>query len=197
MTKHRLKTAVAIGLAALSTGSLAACGGGGTVVSASAIAKCANARTESMNTLPSSSITQRQVVAKTSHGGWLYQSAEFEAPGKGSPQFDLYIFANSKTAEEAFALIQSAQNPSAEFGAGGTFQRANVVISTDQSPESPVATYAEALLKKCVGAGKTQSFLRSQESQTTSTTGEAATQEPPSSENEPSAGQSPVPGESE
>lgn len=189
--------------------SLVACGssggGDGKTISASAIAKCAHASAEPTSSIPAGSASLREVVAKTIKGGWLHQNTELTASDQAelqaqeqNPQFDLYVFPSAKVATEAFKLISAAPNASAEYGAGGgTFQRGNVIVSTDQEPPGSLTALAESLLNKCAGTGATESILRSQES--TSTTGESPTSQSSEvpSENQPSQGQSPVPGESE
>lgn len=188
--------------------SLVACGssgGSGKAISASAVAKCAHASAEPASSIPAGSASLRAVVAKTTRGGWLHQNTELTASDQAElqaqeqkPQFDLYVFASAKTATEAFKLISAAPNASAEYGAGGgTFQRNNIIINTEQEPPGSLTALAESLLNKCAGAGATESVLRSQES--TSTTGESSTSQSSEvpSENQPSQGQSPVPGESE
>jgi hypothetical protein len=188
---------------------LVACGSSGgeatKTISVSAVAKCTHASPEPTSSIPSDSASLRAVVAKTIKGGWLHQNTELTASDQAelqaqeqTPQFDLYVFPSAKTATEAFKLISSAPNASAEYGAGGTFQRGNVIVSTEQEPPGSLTALAESLLNKCAGAGATESVLRSQESTSTgqSTTGESsASQEGAPGEQEPSQGQSPVPGE--
>lgn len=180
--------------------SLVACGssGGSVVISAATIAKCANARPLSLSSLPPNAASERQVVAKVVKGGWLAQQNELSASSQAelqkqeaTPRFDVYVFASNKTAEEAFTLIENAPHASEEWGAGGTFRRNNIIVSTDQTPESSLAAIAEPLLNKCAGAGASQLVERPQASPSS---GEASST---SSQQESSAGQSPVPGENE
>ncbi len=188
--------------------SLVACGSSGgssKAISVSAVAKCAHASAEPTGSITAGSASLREVVAKTIKGGWLHQNTELTASDQAElqaqeqkPQFDLYVFASTKTATEAFKLIENAPNARAEYGAGGTFQRGNVIVSTEQEPPGSLTALAESLLNKCAGAGATESILRSQESTSTgqSPTGESSTsQEGAPYEQEPSQGQSPVPGE--
>jgi hypothetical protein len=205
--RTKLAALATIGAALFCLASLAACGsssGSAKTISASAVARCAHASPEPTNAIPSDAPSQREVVAMTVKGGWLYQRVELTASDEAelqkqetTPQFDLYVFPSAKTATDAFKLIENAPNASAEYGAGGTFQRGNVIISTDQNPPGSLTALAESLLNKCAGTGATESVLRSQES--TSTTGESSTSQSSEvpGESQPSQGQSPVPGEAE
>jgi ABC-type glycerol-3-phosphate transport system substrate-binding protein len=174
---------------------LAACGSS-SGISATKVASCAHARPVTVN--PSGA--QQQIIAKVVHGGWLLQSAGEESEAERStntPGFDIYIFGSTKTAEEAFSLIEHAPDPSDEYGGGGTFQRGSVIVSSDQdAPGLP--GYAEKLLDNCVGKGTMRTYMREQSSET------APAEEPQTSgevgapgEAGPSAGQSPLPGEDE
>lgn len=146
-------------------------------------------------------------MAKVVQGGWLRQSADLTELEKQPLVFELYVFPSNRTAEEAFNLISDATNAKEEFGAGGTFRRENVIISTDQGQASSLTPLAESLLNKCAGAGASQLVLRTQESTdtSTSTSGEAITpaatpepgQEAPASEDRTNPGKSTVPGEGE
>lgn len=187
--------------------SLSACGGasGGSsnLVSVATLAKCAHAKQQSLSNLAAADTSQREVVAKAIQGGWLYQDAAEETEAQkqaGAPGFEIYVFATDKTAEEAFNLISSSPRASEEYGAGGTFRRNNIIISTDQTPESSLAAVAEPLLNKCAGAGASQLIERPlpgpPEGSEGTNTSQGETGLPPS-ENEPSQGQSPVPGEGE
>jgi hypothetical protein len=194
-----------LALALASAAAFSACGGGGSsnAVSISSISKCAHARPQ---TISASTPTLRMVVAKTTKGGWLFQSAadETEADEQAhAPGFDVYVFPDPKSAQEAFSLIAHSENAQEEFGGGGTFIAKNVVIDTDQTPPGSLDSFADALLKKCVGSSATQSLHREEDSTGDSTEGTAS--ETPAapetgevgapSEAEPSAGQSPYPGE--
>jgi hypothetical protein len=223
MNSARLKTIVTITLAGASLVLLS--GWGGTsVVSASAVATCAHARQQPEANLAPHTPSQHEVVAKVVSGGWLYQSyAEQRANATG---FELYVLPSNKAAEESFNLISNAPNAAEEYGGGGTFRRKNVIISTASNPPYSLTTYAETLLNKCVGAGASQSVLRSSHEEVIDgrtrseitraeekgeallgrTGGEAVaptettqepTQEPPSSEDRTNPGQSPIPGEGE
>jgi hypothetical protein len=147
------------------------------------------------------------IVAKTISGGWLFQSAGEETEAEtqaNAPGFDVYVFPDEKTAKEAFTLIAHAENAHEEFGGGGTFQAKNIIISTDQNPPGSLDSFADALLKKCTGSSATQSLHREEQDSEGSTEGTAS--EAPAQESgevgapgqsEPSAGQSPVPGQRE
>jgi hypothetical protein len=186
---------------ALASVTLSACGGSSNTASVSSISKCAHARPQTVN---ASTPIERMIVAKTIKGGWLFQSAadETEAEEQAqAPGFNVYVFADSKTAKEAFGLFEHAQS-SGEFGGGGTYLARNLVIDTDQNPPISLDSFADELLKKCVGSSATQSLHRDEESST-----ETAASEAPSSEASPtgevgapsqaeaSAGQSPYPEE--
>jgi hypothetical protein len=191
-------------LALASAATLSACGGSSSsdTPSVSSIAKCAHARPQTINaTTP----TERMIVAKTMSGGWLFQSAGEETEAEEAahaPGFDVYVFKNAAEAKEAFELFANAQS-SGEFGGGGTYLAKNIVIDTDQTPPTSLDSFADALLKKCTGSSATQSLHREQgsEGSTEGTTSEAPSQETGEvgapGENEPSAGQSPVPGQGE
>jgi hypothetical protein len=197
MSKRQIIPGLTLALAAVT---FSACGSSSDTASVSSVSKCAHARPQ---TISADTPTERMIVQKTSPGGSLFQSAadETEAETQASaPGFDVYVFPDSKTAKEAFALFAHAQNASQEFGGGGTFMAKNIVVSTDQSPPGSLATFADALLKKCAGTTSSQSVYRSEESSTES----AATEVPASpesgevgapSEAGPSAGQSPYPEE--
>ena len=207
--RSALSTFASIAAGGLCASTLIACGGGGEnkAISVSSIAKCAHASPESLSTLPADASSQRQVLAKTIKGGWLAQQNELSASSQAelqkqeaTPRFDVYVFASNKTAEEAFTLIENAPHASEEWGAGGTFRRNNIIISTDQTPEGSLAAIAEPLLNKCAGAGASQLIERPQPGPpegsegTDTSTGETGL---PPSANESSQGQSPVPGEVE
>jgi hypothetical protein len=192
------KRLLALAIALISAATLSACGGSSSdTASVSSIAKCAHARPQ---TISASTPTLRMIVAKTTKGGWLFQSAgeETEAEEQAhAPGFDVYVFADSKTATEAFDLFQNTQS-TGEFGGGGTYLAKNVVIDTDQTPPSSLDSFANALLKKCTGSSPTQSLHREEgsEGSTEGTASEAPTPQTGEvgapSEAEPSAGQSPV-----
>jgi hypothetical protein len=144
------------------------------------------------------------VVAKVIHGGWLFQSAGEQSEAErnaNTPGFNIYIFQDTKTAEQAFRLIEHAPDAQEEYGAGGTFQRGSMVITTDQSPTGSLNGFAESLLNKCVGKGTTHSFLReatASEGASTEATPETNTGEVGApGESEAPAGQSPLPNEGE
>jgi hypothetical protein len=80
-----------------------------------------------------------------------------------SPQFELYVFPSSKTAEEAFRIISATPNAREEWGSGETFRRGNVIAGTQQSPSGSLTALAETLLNKCVGLGASQTVIRPQE----------------------------------
>jgi hypothetical protein len=207
---------------------LSACGGS-SVVSASAVATCARARQQPKSNLEPHTPSLHEVVAKVVSGGWLSQSYidETEAEQRANPTgFELYVFPSNKTAEESFNLISNAPNAKEEYGSGGTFRRKNVIISTAQSQPYSLTTYAETLLTKCVGAGASQTILRSSreemidgrtrseitraeekgeallgrpsgETVAPTETTQEPTQEAPQSEDRTNPGSSPVPGEGE
>jgi hypothetical protein len=164
---------------------LSACGGSDAVTVAS-LSKCAHARPQTLSSPPP---TQREVVSKVVHGGWLFQSAGEESEAEtqaNTPGFEIYVFPSSQAAKEALSMISHAQDPNEEFGGGGTFIAKNVVISTDQDSPGSLLSFANALLKKCAGTTATQSVERSQtsgsESETEASTPETPTTEEPSSE---------------
>jgi hypothetical protein len=200
MSKRQIIPGLALALAA----TLSACGSSSSdTASVSSIAKCAHARPQ---TISASTPVARMIAQKVVPGGWLFQSAggETEAEEQAhAPGFDVYVFKNDTTAKEAFELFANAQS-SGEFGGGGTYVAKNVVIDTDQSPPSDLDSFANALLKRCTGSSATQPLHREVQSSEGST--EGATSEAPAaqtgevgapSEAEPSAGQSPVPGQGE
>jgi hypothetical protein len=137
------------------------------------------------------------VVAKVAPSGWLRQTTNVAELEKQPLTYELYVFNSEKATEEAFMLISAAPHASEEYGAGGTFRRANVIISTDQGEAGSLTNNAETLLNRCVGKGASQSILRTQTTASTSTKSSSTTpeaeQEPPASESVPSAGQSPAP----
>jgi len=190
MTKRLLALALA------SAPMVSACGSSSdNTASVSSISKCAHARPQ---TISATTPTLRMIVAKTISGGWLFQSAGEETEVEEQahvPGFDVYVFKDAAAAKDAFELFANAQS-SGEFGGGGTYLAKNVVIDTDQSPPSSLDSFADALLKHCTGSSATQSLHRE----------EGASSEAPSqdtgevgapSETEPSADQSPVPGQGE
>jgi hypothetical protein len=193
-----LKPAIVAVLSLLTAVLLAACGGS-SLISASAIARCAHATPQAASNIAPGASSQRQVVVKVAPHGWLRQTINVAEPA--TLTYELYVFPSEKEAGEAFTLISSAPNAKEEYGAGGTFRRANVIISTDQGEAGALTNGAESLLNRCVGAGASQSILRTQAS--TSATSEAQTtmpeaaQEPPASESVPNPGQSPAPREGE
>jgi hypothetical protein len=197
MTKRLLALALA------SAAMLSACGGGGdTTASVGTIGKCAHARPQ---TIGATTPTLRMIVAKTNPGGWLFQSAGEETEAEEhaqAPGFDVYVFKDDATAKEAFELFANAQS-SGEFGGGGTYLAKNVVIDTDQTPPGSLDSFADALLKKCTGSSAAQSLHREEGSSegTEGTATEAPSQETGEvgapGQSEPSAGQSPVPGQGE
>jgi predicted small secreted protein len=201
------KRLLALALVLASAATLSACGSssgdGDATASVSSIGKCAHARPQTIS--PSTPVA-RMIAQKVVSGGWLFQSAgeETEAEEREhAPGFDVYVFPDNKTATEAFALISGSENAADEFGGGGTFIARNIIITTDQ--ESPqLDVFADALLKKCAHSSATQSIHREEDS-----TEGASSEVPPSPEasptgevgapgqSEPSARQSPVPGQGE
>jgi hypothetical protein len=142
---------------------LSACGGGSSVVSASAVATCAHAQQQPVGNLPSGASSQHAVVAKVAPGGWLRQDySAVEQAERNQPAYEIYVFNNERAAGEAFNLISSAPNAQQEYGAGGTFRRRNVIINADGESDSLTAD-AETLLNKCAGAGASQSVIRAPE----------------------------------
>jgi len=207
--RHKLKTLCSLAGTITSALCLAACGGGGSkAISVAALKKCAHASSASVP-VASSDTYLRTVIAKTVKGGSLEQRSELTSSDEAellkqemTTRFSLYVFADTKTATEAFHLISSSPNATNEYGAGGSFQRGNIIInSASQESSGSLTALAETLLNKCAGAGATESILRPQESQNTTgeNTGQSTTDETsPSQEgtpDEPSQGQSPVPGE--
>jgi hypothetical protein len=159
MTRHRKVTLII--LAPLIAAVLAGCGGSGSIT-ASAVVKCAHASHELDGNMADNP-SQRQVVAKVAAGGWLYQSYGDETEAERNsekPEWELYVFKDDQTAQEAFNIIRNAAKPKAEFGAGGTFLRKNLIITTVASVRGSLIGWAEPLLRKCVGAGSTKSIIR-------------------------------------
>jgi hypothetical protein len=157
-TNRPIIAALSLGVSALL---LSACGGGSSLVSVSAIAKCTHARQQPVSSLPANATSQRQVVAKVAAGGWLRQDYSFvEQTERKIADYELYVFGSAQAAGEAFTLISRAPNAKEEYGAGGTFRRKNVILNTDQGEASSLTANAETLLNKCVGAGASQSTLR-------------------------------------
>lgn len=198
---------------------LTACGSTSTI-SVSAAAKCAHAEHERYTSIPPHEPSYSEVVAKIVKGGWLIQSDFYLSEhDENHAPFTLYIFQNDKTAEEALKLISTAPDAHEEWGSGGTWRRQNLIITNGDEPGS-LSVAAETLLKKCTGAGASQSVLRPQEKEEVvdgrtrseitraeakgeallgRTSGEAAApteaaQEPPASEDHTNPGSSPVPG---
>jgi hypothetical protein len=190
--KHKLAMLAAL---SLTTAVLLTSCGGSSLVSASAVARCAHAQPQAASNIAPGASSQRQVVAKVAPHGWLRQTINLAE--LAALTYELYVFTSEQAATEAFTMISNAPNAKEEYGAGGTFRRANVIISTDQGEAGALTNSAESLLNRCVGAGASQSILRTQES--TSATSEApattpeAAQEPPASEDNPNPGQSPAP----
>jgi hypothetical protein len=193
MRKQRL---LALSLIAASAATLSACGGssGDTTASVSSISKCARARPQ---TISATDPTLRMIVAKTTKGGWLFQSAGEETEAEEhaqAPGFDVYVFKDDATAKEAFELFANAQS-SGEFGGGGTYLAKNIVIDTDQTTPGSLDSFADALLKRCTGSSATQSLHRNEQgsegaaSEASTETGEVGAP----GQSEPSAGQSPIP----
>ncbi len=144
---------------------LTACGESSSI-SVAAVAKCAHAAPHSDTYLVAHTPSNHEVVAKTIKGGWLYQIYAEESPAESIPgktEFELYIFKNDKTAEEAFNLISTAPNTKEEWGDGGSFRRGNVIADAEEYPGSSITAEAESLLNKCVGSGSTQTILRPNE----------------------------------
>jgi hypothetical protein len=204
MPRRRMLAALCAVVSALL---LAACGA--TSVSVSSISKCAHAKPYKIS---AATPNEAQIVAKTVHGGWLAQDVVEESEAEqdeNAPGFSLYVFKDEATAKQAFALFQHAPDPQEEFGAGGTFLAKNVIASTDQNPPGALVGYANTLLKKCVGSAASQSLYRpngltseasgsgSTGNEDPTTTETAPTSEGgevgASSEDETSAGQSPLP----
>lgn len=212
------RTLIGAGLTAASALLLSACGGS-SLVSASAVARCAHAQAEAVSNLPQDAPTSlHQVVAKVAPGGWLRQDySAVEQTERKESDYELYVFRSARAAEEAFNLFSSARNPGEAYGTGGTFRRANVIVNAE-GEAGPLTASVETLLNKCVGKGAAQSVIRpSQEVKngqtrserlhseedgsapsTSGTSDEAPNttvptepaQEAPASENMPSAGQS-------
>jgi len=152
-----LKPAIVAVLSLLTTVLLAACGGS-SLISASAIARCAHATPQVVSNIAPGASSRRQVVVKVAPHGWLRQTINVAEPA--TLTYELYVFPSDKEAGEAFTLISNAPNAKEEYGAGGTFRRANVIISTDQGEAGALTNSAESLLNRCVGAGASQSILR-------------------------------------
>lgn len=208
--------AVSLPLAATTALLLSACGGGSTLVSASAVAKCAHARQQPVSSLTSNASSQRAVIAKVAAGGWLRQDyAAVEQVERKEPAYEIYVFVSTHAATEAFKLISSAPNAKIEWGGGGTFQRKNVIVNTDQGEAGSLTNSAESLLNRCVGTGASQVITRPGDEAVTSgqtlsertraeedgaapiTSNPEPTQEPPASESIPNPGQSPAPKQGE
>jgi hypothetical protein len=209
-------------LAALSAALVSACGSGSSLVSASAVGKCAHASQQPASSLPPHTPSQHQVMAKVASGGWLRQDySAVEQMERKQAAYEIYVFGSAQAAEEAFKLISSTPDAKEEYGTGGTFRRKNVIINAEGEGGSLTAD-AESLLNKCVGAGASQSIVRPPEElvnghtrseitkaeedgysfpSTSSETPTASTsepaQEPPASEDVPNPGQSPAPREGE
>jgi len=152
-----LKSALSVVVAASSVVLLSACGGD-SALSASAVAKCVPAQRQSYSTLPANA--QGRVLAKVVKGGWLAQStAEEDAAEKDadSPGFELYVFKDDKTAEEAFNIMVDVKET---WDALGAFRRRNMVITTDVGHPTVVNSLAESLLNRCAGEVPVQAFLR-------------------------------------
>jgi hypothetical protein len=177
MTKRKTQALITSIIISVSSLALTACGGSAVSsgsVSASAISKCAHARSvgtvDAENQIPET-LVEEKVVA----GGKLIQyttTAEqaavdydlrnrIEAPAIEMPEFAFYVFKNPQVAEEAFGLIAHSAKAEEEWGEGGTFQRANIMLTTNNTPAklSLTATAAE-ILDKCSVPGDTQSVLR-------------------------------------
>lgn len=152
----KLRAAFSLALAAVGAVSLSACGGSG-VLSASAVAKCVGA---SPGDGPRDDAALHKVVAKVVKGGWLVQGlAAEDAMEKdlNSPGFELFVFKDGKTAEQAFDIMMNVKET---WDAAGAFRRKNLVIATGSGPPAMVSGIAEGLLNRCAGAVASQSFLR-------------------------------------
>ena len=163
-TKTTLSISLAGGSLALMV-LLSACGGS-SVISASAVAKCAHASRQSDASLEPHTRTLHEIVAKVVSGGWLLQtySDRTEAESRaGTPSMELYVFPSNQIAEEAFKIITAAPNAKEEWGGGGTFRRGNVIATASDQGSGSLITVAETLLSKCVGAGASQSIVRPEE----------------------------------
>jgi hypothetical protein len=192
-----------LALAFASATTLSACGGSSSssnTASVSSISKCAHARPQTMSAITP---TERMIAQKVVPGGSLFQSAgeETEAEEQAhAPGFNVYVFKDDATAKEALGIFEHAQS-SGEFGGGGTFLAKNVIIDTDQNPPSSLDSFADELLKKCVGSSATASLHRTEEDSSESAGTEAPSEASPTgevgapSQAEASAGQSPYPGE--
>lgn len=142
---------------------LAGCGGGSSLVSASAVARCTHAQQQPSDSLPSGASSQHEVVAKTALGGWLRQDySAVEQTERNQPAYEIYVFNSEQVAGEAFNLISTAPNAQQEYGTGGTFRRRNVIINAAGEADSLTAD-VESLLNKCAGAGASQSVIRAPE----------------------------------
>ncbi len=71
---------------------LIGCGGSGSSVSVSALAKCAHAKAESISSLPQDTPSQYEVVSKTVKGGWMKQTAGEATANPNTPQMEIYVF---------------------------------------------------------------------------------------------------------
>lgn len=223
MHSHKRKLVIASTLSLLAATLLAACGGS-SVISAAAMAKCAHASRKPDASLVPHTPALHEVVAKVVQSGWLYQRMSEAEMEKHNPQFELYIFPSSRTAEEAFNIISATPNAREEWASGETFRRGNVIADTQQNPSGTLTAFAETMLNKCVGPGASQSIVRapeqlidghslseikkaeedgysfpstSSEAQTSTSAAPEPAQEPPASEDIPNPGQSPAPREGE
>jgi hypothetical protein len=160
----KLRAALSIALALASAGLLAACGssGGSDVLSAGAVVKCVDAKPAEG---PKNAPTLRRIVAKVVKGGWLVQGlAEEDTMEKdvNSPGWELFVFKDDKTAEEAFDIMRNVKET---WDAAGAFRRKNVVIATDIGAPAMVSGIAEELLNRCAGKVASQSFVRPKQSE--------------------------------
>ena len=198
MTKRKIQALTSIAISASSSLLLAAFGGNSSNdISVSAVAKCAHA--EMGTALPASSTATPdptiEVNQKVVSGGVLTQvptKAEANAQAYDldnhivapeTPKFTIYVFNDSKTAKEAFKLIANSPKAEEEWGSGGTYQQANIVITTPTYPSTPLAASIAQLVSKCAVQGPEKMTLRprvnlgpptkTQES-STATTNEAA-----------------------
>jgi hypothetical protein len=149
-------------LAAVGPILLTACGGDSGVLSASAVAKCVDAQPADG---PKNAPALHQVVAKVVKGGWLVQGlAEEDNMEKdvNSPGFELFVFKDERTAEEAFDIMRSVKET---WDAAGAFRRKNLVIATDIGHPAILGGIAELLLSRCAGEVPSQFFLRPTESE--------------------------------
>lgn len=165
-------TAASTAKRAGTTKSVSVASSGSDVVTPSVFAGCAHALSRPIQPYTKQSPEVR-VESKAVTGGILGQhrtAAEeatinydlehrIEIPKAELTSFSIYVFKNSQIAIEAFKIIVHTPNAEEEWGAGGTFQRANVVLTTQTSSPSLVAA-AETLLNKCSVPGHSQSILR-------------------------------------